>query len=499
MATPRQKLEIATPEQFEGMTLMRITTSNIKRIRLVDIGITEPLTLIGGDNGNGKTSLLDSVQWVFARKDDIQADPISHGKQEGSIVASFGDGETVKLKVTKTLLRVGADDFKAEIDIEIPGHLTPSRVQEFLAQLTGGIGFDPVAFDQMKDGEQFESLKRFVPDFDFRKNQATYEALFKERTDVNRDLKRMQAAAESVAVADKAPCVREDEEALTKALREAGDTNLDIQRRASNRESARARVEQLRAVALKVTGQIPALRESAGAKYNADLKVIDDQIAQLRARRVELLDGHQKQLEDALGLLVAEAATAATEADKLQSELDAAIPLPDAVNTEALAARIASARANNKIVDEWESARGRKRQYQAEAAELSDSAEELTAQIVDCQQAKQQAILKAHLPVDGLGFGEGFVTLGGVPWQQASHAERIDASTAIAMALNPKLKVILIRDGSNLGTKMRERIRERAQAKGFRVLMEVVDDTGGNSHVFIEDGAVVGLQDKVLA
>jgi hypothetical protein len=66
----------------------------------------------------------------------------------------------------------------------------------------------------------------------------------------------------------------------------------------------------------------------------------------------------------------------------------------------------------------------------------------------------------------------------------------VTASTAIAMALNPKLKVVIIRDGSNLGSTLRNQIRDMAAARGYRVLLEVVDESGANSDVYIEDGQV---------
>lgn len=490
MATARKKLEIAKPEDFDGMTLMHITSSNMKRIRIVDIGINEPLTLIGGDNAQGKSSLLDSVQWVFARKDDIQADPISHGKQEGSVVVQFGDGETVKLKVTKTFLRVGEDDFKTETDIEIPGSLPPSRVQEFLAQLTGGIGFDPVAFDLMKDSDQFDSLKRFVPDFDFKANKEKHDALFKDRTDINRDLKRMQAAAESVAVSEKAPCARVDEQALTLELQQAGEKNVDRARRQKNRDEAEAKIESLGTLAASKLQEIDIEIGDYDSALDTQIADINAEIDRLQAKK-DKLEGEAAAKRILIReRLTAEADAMAKEAGELRAALESAEPLAEYIDTAELAKRLDAGRGNNKALSEWESARDRRKQYQDEAAELAKQSEDLTAQIVDCQQEKQQAILKAHLPVDGLGFGDGFVTLGGVPWRQASHAERIDASTAIAMALSPRLKVILIRDGSNLGSKMRERIRERAAAGGYRVLMEVVDDVGDQSHVYISDGAV---------
>ncbi|MGI9420342.1 MAG: hypothetical protein ACR2RA_21165, partial [Geminicoccaceae bacterium] len=54
------------------------------------------------------------------------------------------------------------------------------------------------------------------------------------------------------------------------------------------------------------------------------------------------------------------------------------------------------------------------------------------------------------MPIDGLGLGDGVVTLNGIPFDQVSTAEQMRTSVALAMAANPTLKVIRIKDGSLL-------------------------------------------------
>ena len=67
-----------------------------------------------------------------------------------------------------------------------------------------------------------------------------------------------------------------------------------------------------------------------------------------------------------------------------------------------------------------------------------------TTNINDLEAQKRDALSKAKFPVAGLGFGDGCVTFNGIPLSQASSAEQIRVSMAIAMATNPKLRVIRI-------------------------------------------------------
>jgi hypothetical protein len=86
-------------------------------------------------------------------------------------------------------------------------------------------------------------------------------------------------------------------------------------------------------------------------------------------------------------------------------------------------------------------------------------------------------------------LGDGVVLLKGVPFEQASSAERIMASVRMAMAANPKLKLILIKDGSLLDKKAMEMLAQLADETGYQVWVERVEGSGKVGFV-IEDGRV---------
>lgn len=107
------------------------------------------------------------------------------------------------------------------------------------------------------------------------------------------------------------------------------------------------------------------------------------------------------------------------------------------------------------------------------------------------ERAKRDAIKAAAMPVEGLGFGEGVVTYNDVPFDQASSAEQLRVSMGIAIAANPKLRVIRILDGSLLDADSMRIVSEMAKASDFQVWIELVS-MDGHVGVVIEDGAVVG-------
>jgi len=84
------------------------------------------------------------------------------------------------------------------------------------------------------------------------------------------------------------------------------------------------------------------------------------------------------------------------------------------------------------------------------------------------------------------------VTYGGIPFDQASSSEQLRVSMSIAMAANPKLRVIRIQDGSLLDDNSMAAIAETAKANDYQIWIERVDDSG-KVGIVIEDGRVAAV------
>lgn len=137
-------------------------------------------------------------------------------------------------------------------------------------------------------------------------------------------------------------------------------------------------------------------------------------------------------------------------------------------------------RANNHAIEQ----RQRKSALEAEYAEYTAEIERLASERVE-------ALGAAEMPVKGLSFTEDTVLYGGVPFSQASAAEQIRVSLAMAMSMNPELRVIRILDGSLLDKDNLKLIRDMAKAADYQVWIERVGDAD-KAAVIIEDGKVRG-------
>ena len=148
-----------------------------------------------------------------------------------------------------------------------------------------------------------------------------------------------------------------------------------------------------------------------------------------------------------------------------------------------------------RLLDDAEQINEAARRHE-QARELDDRlttvlsvAEKHTALIESVDQQRAELIAKADLPVEGLTFDDDGVVYNGVPFVQASAAERLKVSVAMAMALNPDLRVICIRDASLLDDDSKRALVDMATEHDYQIWYEVVGK-GDGVGVVIEDGEV---------
>ena len=133
-----------------------------------------------------------------------------------------------------------------------------------------------------------------------------------------------------------------------------------------------------------------------------------------------------------------------------------------------------------------------RKQMQDELDRQTDEAERLTEYMEQIDSVKADAAAKAKYPIDGLSVTDDGVQLDSVPFEQASQAQQLRVSVAIGLALNPELKVLLVRDGSLLDEDSLRMVAEMAEAADAQVFLERVSMDGEGGDFVIEDGHLKG-------
>lgn len=432
------------------MKIIELRAENVKRLKVVEIRPSGALVEISGRNGQGKSSVLDAIWWALAGAGNVQKAPIRKGTTEARIRVDLGE-----IKVTRTFKK---SDDKAEFTTSIVvenelGARFPSP-QKMLDGLLGQLSFDPLAFARMDAKAQFDALKSFVPGVDFAAIEQANKADFDTRTAVNRRVKELTTQFLAIKIPTDAPAERIDDAEIVAQLERAGQHNAEIERRKARREQAAANITTAEATAERDRSRAAELRSQAEymEKQAADQ---DQHVADLRAK------------------------------------LDGAEPLPAPIDTAEIRQRIGAARATNEAFDAKARAEADRDRIAAEGKQAEAQAAALTAAIERRNAEKAAAIAAAEMPIKGIAFGDGEILLDDVPFDQASDAERLRTSIAIAIAANPKLRVIRVRDGSLLDTEAMKLLAEMAEANDMQVWIETVGDAGKVGFI-LEDGMIRG-------
>jgi len=152
--------------------------------------------------------------------------------------------------------------------------------------------------------------------------------------------------------------------------------------------------------------------------------------------------------------------------------------------------RIASADATNRQYDEWQN-KTREHQEAKTKRDECNAAVTQTEKAVEIIRGNRRNLLAGlKTPLDGLTLAEDArqVVWGELPFDQASQSEQLRVSLAITAALNPELRIALVRDGSLLDDEHLAQLARWATEQQFQVWLERVGTDGAS--VVIEDGMV---------
>lgn len=398
---------------------------NVKRVKAVRIEPTENgLTVIGGKNNNGKTSVLDAIVWTLGGDKNRPSQPKREGSMidphmkivlnNGFIVERVGKNSTLKVtdpsgnKAGQKLL----DTFISQFALNIPKFMDANDKEKAntLLQIIG-VGDQLTKLDQ-------DELK-----------------LYNRRTEIGRIADQKKKFADELPEWDNVP----------------GEII-----------SASELIEQQQGI-LARNGQ----RQQWILEYD---RILDD------IRKAEdKIEEHKKairDLENQLKELQAKKHDAQKTPKELRmestTELEANIQQVDVINSKI-----------RQNID--------KKRAMTEAEEYKEQYEDLTTQINKVRDARMKLLEGAHMPLAGLGIEQGVLIYNGQQWDNMSGSDQLKVAASIVRKLNPQCGFVLMDKLEQMDLDTLKEFGAWLEAENLQVIATRVS-TGDECTIYIEDG-----------
>lgn len=416
------------------MKINTLELENVKRIKAVKIEPTKNgLTVIGGRNGQGKTSVLDAIAWALGgnkfrpsepqRSDSVIPPHLKITLDNGMIVERSGKNSALKV-IDPTGNKSGQqvlDSFISELALDLPKFMAMSDKEKanILLQIIGV-------------GDKLYELER------------EEQCLYNRRTEIGRIADQKKKYANELPVHSGVP---DEPVSASELIRQQQDI-------------------------LARNGENQRLRDQV-TKINDKAEALDRETFQLK-REIEGLEKQLREKSSELTKTLAELETAKKTAVQLRDE-----------STEELEKNIADIDSlNQKIRENLERERA-----DMEAEKYQKDYDELTDQITAVRNEKTDLLKNADLPLPELSVKDGLLTYKGYAWNNMSGSEQLKVATAIVRRLNPKCGFVLLDKLEQMDTDTLTEFGKWLEAEGLQAIATRVS-TGTECSVIIEDGNV---------
>nr|DAL33377.1 MAG TPA_asm: STRUCTURAL MAINTENANCE OF CHROMOSOMES PROTEIN [Caudoviricetes sp.] len=414
-----------------SVKIMALEAENVKRIKAVALTpLPTGLTLVGGNNNQGKTSVLDALAWALGG-DRFRPD------------AAVRDGALAPAHLKVTLSNGVVVERKGKnASLTVTDPTGRRSGQQLLNAFVEPLALDLPRFMDATDKEKADILLRIIGiGTELHARDLEIKALYDKRTFTGQLASQKKHFAEELLSYPDAP---EQPVSASDLIRQQQDIL------ARNGENQRKRA------------QLASLEEKA----------------QLLAQRVQALTRDLEAAEHALRTAQDDLQDARKSAEQLQDESTAAL--------EASVRDIEET--NRKVRANLEKARA-----EDEAAQYTAEYDQLTEAIAQ-KRADRMALLNgADLPLPGLGVEDGTLTYNGKHWRDMSGSDQLRVAAAIVRRLNPDCGFVLLDKLEQMDMDTLRSFAAWLEAEGLQAIATRVS-TGSECQIIIEDGMVKDVQ-----
>lgn len=417
-----------------SVKITALEAENVKRIKAVALTPSPTgLTLVGGNNNQGKTSVLDALAWALGgdrfRPDAAQRDG---AVAPAHLKVTLSNGVIVERKGKNSTLTV----------TDPTGRRSG---QQLLNAFIEPLALDLPRFMEASDKEKADILLRIIGiGAELHTRDMEIKALYDKRTFTGQLAQQKKHFAEELISYPEAP---DKPISASDLIRQQQDIL------ARNGENQRKR------------NQLDKLIDEKN-QLNFTLRDLDEKIEDLK----EEYEQTQAKFTDLEKQIFQARKSAAQLQDESTAELEASIR--DIEDT------------NRKVRANLEKARA-----EDEAAQYSGEYDRLT-EAIQQKRADRMALLNgADLPLPGLSVEDGALTYKGKHWRDMSGSDQLRVAAAIVRRLNPDCGFVLLDKLEQMDMTTLQEFSAWLEAEGLQAIATRVS-TGSECQIIIEDGMV---------
>ena len=417
-----------------SVTITALEAENVKRIKAVALTPAPTgLTLVGGNNNQGKTSVLDALAWALGgerfRPDAAQRD--------GAIAPAH-------LKVTLSNgVVVERKGKNASLTVTDP---TGRRSgQQLLNAFVEPLALDLPRFMDASDKEKADILLRIIGiGAELHTRDLEIKGLYDKRTFTGQLAAQKKHFAEEMISYPEAP---DEPVSASELIRQ----QQDILARNGENQRLRAQYAELEQQVQQCVDELKRTRERI-----ATLQQLADE---LDAKHTKLFNQRETARK-----------TVSQLQDESTAELEASIRDIEETNRK-VRANLEKARAEDEAA-----------QYASEYDRLTESIQQ--------KRADRMALLNgADLPLPGLSVEDGVLTYKGKHWRDMSGSDQLRVAAAIVRRLNPDCGFVLLDKLEQMDLTTLQEFSAWLEAEHLQAIATRVS-TGSECQIIIEDGMV---------
>lgn len=423
-------------KQQETIKINSLELENVKRVKAVKLEPTKNgLTVVGGKNNQGKTSVLDAIAWALggakykpsqAQREGSLVEPQLHIElSNGMVVERLGKNGTLKVtdpsgqKGNQSLL----DGFISQFALDLPKFMEADKntKAKILLQIIG-VGDKLSAFDKQES------------------------ELYNRRTEIGRIADQKKKYADEMVQWDGVP-----EEIVSAA--ELIQQQQEILARNGRNQELRNQVNNLEAQKTLLEQRIEEAQKTLNAMH--------EQFAELM-EKLSIANTNAKDLQD-----------------ESTAELEESIANIDSTNA--------------KVRDNLN-----KQRAQEEADEYKRQYGDLTIQIEEVRKARMELLNGVEMPLQDLSVQDGELIYKGQKWDNMSGSDQLKVATAIVRKTNPQCGFVLLDKLEQMDIDTMNEFGKWLQDNNLQAIATRVS-TGDECSIFIEDGYSVDKEGNKTA